>query len=163
MVEAFRKDLYGQEKSFNGKKDTIIDNFSEALIIRIKELQDVILANHQTTTWKKKIDAYGEENWKTFIYNWKCLACQHQTKVKGTIFFDILPANDNQNMIEFRLGNRTGKRNCLEETLTILGLHDKIENITKNCWTCIYKVPSNSEEISEKAKELMQEINLKIK
>ncbi len=134
------------------------------IIERIEYLQNVVMANHRTTLWKKAVDeklaysvndAAAVSRWTTRIWYWKTLVCESAGDKEGSLYFDILPADDKN--VVFKFSNRDKNPELLGKTLVRIGLQDKISDM-KDCIADICTTSSDAKDVAEKLSELLKKI-----
>ena len=132
--------------SMDVPKGGFIDKFKSSpelqqqIIKRVEYLQDIILKTHRTHLWMQEV---GEpKNWNLFTWYWTTLACESQSEEKGKIYMDTLPV-DGKDAVAIQLGNRANSVEQLKDTLTHIGLSDRLGEIQEDgCFITLEEVAS---------------------
>ena len=143
--------------SMDVPKGGFIDKFKSSpelqqqIIKRVKYLQDIILKTHRTHLW---MQAVGEpKNWNLFTWYWTTLACESQSEEEGKIYMDTLPV-DGKDAVAIQLGNRANSVEQLKDTLTHIGLSDRLGEIQEDgCFITLEEVAFlKPEDVGERLK-----------
>ena len=153
--------------SMDVPKGGFIDKFKSSselqqqIIKRVEYLQDIILKTHRTHLW---MQAVGEpKNWNLFTWYWTTLACESQSEEKGKIYMDTLPV-DGKDAVAIQLGNRANSVEQLKDTLTHIGLSDRLGEIQEDgCFITLEEVASlKPEDVGERLKHWVCLISQKV-
>ena len=143
--------------SMDVPKGGFIDKFKSSselqqqIIKRVEYLQDIILKTHRTHLW---MQAVGEpKNWNLFTWYWTTLACESQSEEEGKIYMDTLPV-DGKDAVAIQLGNRANSVEQLKDTLTHIGLSDRLGEIQEDgCFITLEEVAFlKPEDVGERLK-----------
>ena len=153
--------------SMDVPKGGFIDKFKSSselqqqIIKRVEYLQDIILKTHRTHLW---MQAVGEpKNWNLFTWYWTTLACESQSEEEGKIYMDTLPV-DGKDAVAIQLGNRANSVEQLKDTLTHIGLSDRLGEIQEDgCFITLEEVASlKPEDVGERLKHWVCLISQKV-
>lgn len=153
--------------SMDVPKGGFIDKFKSSselqqqIIKRVEYLQDIILKTHRTHLW---MQAVGEpKNWNLFTWYWTTLACESQSEEEGKIYMDTLPV-DGKDAVAIQLGNRANSVEQLKDTLTHIGLSDRLGEIQEEgCFITLEEVASlKPEDVGERLKHWVCLISQKV-
>ena len=143
--------------SMDVPKGGFIDKFKSSpelqqqIIKRVEYLQDIILKTHRTHLWMQEV---GEpKNWNLFTWYWTTLACESQSEEEGKIYMDTLPV-DGKDAVAIQLGNRANSVEQLKDTLTHIGLSDRLGEIQEDgCFITLEEVAFlKPEDVGERLK-----------